>query len=48
MNKKQSYQEPTLELNQFETCDAVLASAYDNGDGTFDNVGRLPGGWSGL
>lgn len=48
MYKKQSYQEPTLELKLFEACDVVLASGVDNGDGTFDNIGRLPGGWSGI
>ena len=46
MKQKQSYQEPVFEVSVFETLDVVLSSVKDNGDGTFDNVGHLPGGWS--
>ena len=45
MNKKLSYQEPTLELKLLDVADAIMSSGMDNGDGTYDNVGRLPDGW---
>ena len=48
MNKKLSYQEPTLELKLLETTDAIMSSGFENADGSYDNVGRLPGGWDEL
>lgn len=45
-----TYQTPLFEIVVDCGRDVVMVSGdiIDNGDGTFDNIGRFPEGWGGL